>query len=92
MKTIAVVLISLTIALVAGYLVNQVRSERHMIATSTDYELQDELEVYRECMRLADRCPVSIQKIRTYHAIKREIQRRQTGGAIVCRYEKTTDE
>jgi hypothetical protein len=72
-----------------GGFITEIRADKQTIARATDYELQDRLDVYREYMRNADRavCRMNIENVRTYHAIKREIERRRTIGAIVCRYE-----
>lgn len=66
-----------------GYFAGGTRTENQMLTRATADELQYGLDVYRECMQSAGRtgCRMSVENFRTYHAIKREIERRQTTGA-----------
>lgn len=79
MQRMTVIAICLTIGFALGYVVAETRTENQMITWATGDELQEGLDVYRMCMQSGSRtgCRMSVENFRTYHAIKREIERRQ---------------
>ena len=64
--------------LALGYVIADTSAEDKMLTRATADELQDGLDVYRMCMQSAGRtgCRMSVDNFRTYHAIKRELERR----------------
>lgn len=68
---------------VIGLAVPDLRTEDQRIARSTDSELQDGLDAHRDCMRSGSQtgCRMTVENFRTYHAIKREIERRDNAGS-----------
>ncbi len=71
------VLIGLAFGFGLGYLMVEARTENQIIARTSDNELQERLDVYRMYMQSGQTgCQMSVENFGTYHAIRREIERR----------------